>query len=147
MRKTFLIIKREYMTRVRKKTFIIGTLLFPILYLLLIFGTGYIAEKSRQQLKIAVLDSSGFFTSQKINLQNQADQSSIMDLVKTTAGKSYDYDASGYDAMLIIPAMKWDTAAPNNLVLKANKSYGAAVESAVQTKVNRIWDEVKNENL
>ncbi|MBL0269282.1 MAG: ABC transporter permease [Chitinophagaceae bacterium] len=147
MRKTILIIKREYMTRVRKKTFIIGTLLFPILYLLLIFGTGYIAEKSRQQLKIAVLDSSGFFTSQKINLQNQADQSSIMDLVKTTAGKSYDYDASGYDAMLIIPAMKWDTAAPNNLVLKANKSYGAAVESAVQTKVNRIWDEVKNENL
>ncbi|MBK6828366.1 MAG: ABC transporter permease [Chitinophagaceae bacterium] len=147
MRKTFLIIKREYMTRVRKKTFIIGTLLFPILYLLLIFGTGYIAEKSRQQLKIAVLDSSGFFTSQKLNLQNLADESSIMDLVKTTAGKSYDYDASGYDALLIIPAMKWDTAAPNNLVLKANKSYGASVESAVQTKVNRIWDEVKNENL
>ena len=83
MRKTILIIKREYMTRVRKKTFIIGTLLFPILYLLLIFGTGYIAEKSRQQLKIAVLDSSGFFTSQKLNLQNLADECSIMDLVKT----------------------------------------------------------------
>ena len=135
------------MTRVRKKTFIIGTLLFPILYLLLIFGTGYIAEKSRQQLKIAVLDSSGFFTSQKLNLQNQADQSSIMDLVKTDAGKAYDYDASGYDALLIIPALKWETAAPSNLVLKANKSYGAAVESAVEAKVNRIWDEVKNENL
>lgn len=147
MRKTLLIIKREYMTRVRKKTFIIGTLLFPILYLLLIFGTGYIAEKSRQQLKIAVLDSSGFFTSQKLNLQNQADQSSIMDLVKTEAGTSYNYDASGYDALLIIPALKWDTAAPSNLVLKANKSYGASVESAVQSKVNRIWDEVKNENL
>jgi len=147
MRKTFLIIKREYMTRVRKKTFIIGTLLFPILYLLLIFGTGYIAEKSRQQLKIAVLDSSGFFTSQKLNFQNQADQSSIMDLVKTDAGKAYDYDASGYDALLIIPALKWETAAPSNLVLKANKSYGAAVESAVEAKVNRIWDEVKNENL
>lgn len=135
------------MTRVRKKTFIIGTLLFPILYLLLIFGTGYIAEKSRQQLKIAVLDSSGFFTSQKLNLQNQADQSSIMDLVKTDAGKSYDYDASGYDALLIIPALKWETAVPSNLVLKANKSYGASVESAVEAKVNRIWDEVKNENL
>ncbi len=147
MRKTLLIIKREYMTRVRKKTFIIGTLLFPILYLLLIFGTGYIAEKSRQQLKIAVLDSSGFFTSQKLNLQNQADQSSIMDLVKTDAGKSYDYQASGYDALLIIPALEWNTPAPSNLVLKANKSYGASVESAVQAKVNRIWDEVKNENL
>lgn len=147
MRKTLLIIKREYMTRVRKKTFIIGTLLFPILYLLLIFGTGYIAEKSRQQLKIAVLDSSGFFTSQKLNQHNQADQSSIMDLVKTDAGKAYDYNASGYDALLIIPALQWDTAAPSNLSLKANKSYGASVESAAESKINRIWDEVKNENL
>ncbi len=147
MRKTLLIIKREYMTRVRKKTFIIGTLLFPILYLLLIFGTGYIAEKSRQQLKIAVLDSSGFFTSQKLNQHNQTDQSSIMDLVKTDAGKAYDYSASGYDALLIIPALQWDTAAPSNLSLKANKSYGASVESAAESKINRIWDEVKNENL
>jgi ABC-2 type transport system permease protein len=56
MRKTWLIIKREYLTRVRKKTFIIGTLLFPILYLLLIFGTGYIAERSRSNLRIAVSD-------------------------------------------------------------------------------------------
>jgi ABC-2 type transport system permease protein len=56
MNKILLIIKREYLTRVRKRTFIIGTILFPVLYLLLIFGTGYIADKSRQDLKVAVID-------------------------------------------------------------------------------------------
>ena len=33
MHKIILIIKREYLTRVRKRTFIIGTILFPVLYL------------------------------------------------------------------------------------------------------------------
>ena len=46
MHKIWLIIKREYLTRVRKKTFIISTLLFPILWIALIFGMGYIAKES-----------------------------------------------------------------------------------------------------
>ena len=50
MNKILLIIKREYLTRVRKRTFIISTILFPVLYLGLIFGTGYIAAKTGTQL-------------------------------------------------------------------------------------------------
>ena len=56
MHKIWLIIKREYLTRVRKKTFIIATLLFPLLYIGLIFGTGYIASQSTQNLKVAIID-------------------------------------------------------------------------------------------
>ncbi|MCH5717358.1 hypothetical protein [Niabella hibiscisoli] len=66
MNKTFLIIQREFLTRVRKKTFIISTLLFPLLYLGLIFGTSYIGAKSSTKLKIAVVDSSGKFTAEKM---------------------------------------------------------------------------------
>ena len=62
MNKIFIIIRREYLTRVRKKTFIISTLLFPLLYLALIFGMGFIAEKSKQSLHVALIDSSGYFT-------------------------------------------------------------------------------------
>jgi len=61
MNKTFLVIGREYITRVRKRTFIISTILFPLLYLGLIFGTGYIAEKSSRKLHVALIDSSGYF--------------------------------------------------------------------------------------
>jgi len=58
MYKTFIIIQREYLTRVRKKTFIISTLLFPILYVGLIFGMGFLAENSKQNLNIALIDPS-----------------------------------------------------------------------------------------
>ena len=146
MNKIWLIIKREYLTRVRKKTFIIGTLLFPILYLLLIFGTGYIAEKSRQNLKIAVADSSGLFTQAALDLQNTTDNSSTLTLVKTTGG-TFDYDAAGYDGYIIIPALSWETADPSKLVLKTRKSYGSGSSAQVEAKLNRLWDEVKNEKL
>ena len=51
MNKILLIIKREYLTRVRKKTFIISTILFPLLYLGLIFGTSYLGAKAEVSLK------------------------------------------------------------------------------------------------
>lgn len=147
MRKTFLIIQREYLTRVRKKTFIIGTLLFPLLYMLLIFGTGYIAEKTRQQLKVAVVDSSGLFSRQQLDLQNGMDNSSILELVKPPAGKAFDYDASGYDAMISIPAINWESPTVTQLQMKAKKSYGSSTEAVIEAKINRLWDDIKNEKL
>lgn len=147
MRKVWLIIKREYLTRVRKKTFIIGTLLFPILYLLLIFGTGYIAERTKQHLKVALVDSSGLFTEQLLRVHNASDNSSTLDLVKAPPGRSFDYDAAGYDALINIPPVSWETAASTQLVLQAKKSYGTSTEAMVEAKINRIWDEIKNEKL
>ena len=51
MKKIFLIIRREYLTRVRKRTFIISTILFPVLYLLIaprLAGLDERANKHRQ---------------------------------------------------------------------------------------------------
>jgi len=77
MKKIKLIIQREFLTRVRKRTFIISTLLFPLLYLALIFGTSYIGAKSKANLKIAVLDSSGLFDRGRIERANATDASSL----------------------------------------------------------------------
>ncbi|MBK8195690.1 MAG: ABC transporter permease [Lewinellaceae bacterium] len=60
MSKLGLIIKREYMTRVTKKSFIIGTLLAPIglaVYLLVIIGLS--KYESGSELRVAVLDEAG----------------------------------------------------------------------------------------
>lgn len=146
MRKTWLIIKREYLTRVRKKTFIIGTLLFPILYLLLIFGTGYIAERSRSNLRIAVSDASGFFTDSLIAANNKIDNSSVLSLVNTR-DTAYDYTNAGFDAYVLIPPISWEDTLPVNLVLKAKKSYGTSTEGLAEAKLNLMWDEIKNERL
>ena len=60
MSKLGLIIRREYMTRVTKKSFIVGTLLAPIglaVYLLVIIGLS--KYDSGSELKVAVLDEAG----------------------------------------------------------------------------------------
>ena len=61
MNKTWLIIKREYWTRVKKKTFLITTLFLPILVAGLIALVSYLAAKSEQKQFIIIQDESGFF--------------------------------------------------------------------------------------
>src|SRR5262249_14984504 len=104
MNKIPLIIKREYLTRVRKRTFIISTILFPVLYLGLIFGTGYIAANSGSDLHVAVIDSSGYFDRGAIERQNAKDTSSTLDLVTINPDTlRKNFKALGYDGYVIIP--------------------------------------------
>src|SRR5882672_5760008 len=103
MHKIALIIKREYLTRVRKRTFIISTLLFPILYLLLIFGAGYIASKSQQNLHVAVIDSSGYFNESLLDHANSLDASSTLKLATKDADSIMsNYKAAGFDGYIVI---------------------------------------------
>ncbi|MFY9802829.1 MAG: ABC transporter permease [Candidatus Acidiferrales bacterium] len=60
MRKILLIVKREYMTRVRTKGFIIGTIIVPLIglgsILLVVFLVGHTATQS---LRLVIVDNSG----------------------------------------------------------------------------------------
>lgn len=57
---TFLIIKREYLERVRRKSFIISTILMPVLMIAMMILPGIIAATSGPENKsIAVIDRSG----------------------------------------------------------------------------------------
>lgn len=145
MKKTWLIIKREYLTRVRKRTFIIGTLLFPILYMLMIFGTSYIAEKSKHNLVVAVSDKTGLISDSLVKQQNQLDQSSTLILV--TQDTAYKYADAGYEAYLYIDSLDWQKKGTSKFELKARKFYGANTPELVAAKINRIWDEIKHEKL
>lgn len=146
MNKTFIIIRREYLTRVRKKTFIISTLLFPLLYLALIFGMGFIAEKSKQSLHVALIDSSGYFTEPLIAKENLADNNSLLTLVKNNADSVIaDHKKAGFDGYIVVPAIDWKMGAP--LVFKANKAYGRSATAAVEAKLNTIWAAIKRDSL
>jgi ABC-2 type transport system permease protein len=148
MNKTWLVIKREYLTRVRKRTFIISTILFPLLYLGVIFGSGYIAAKSAKKLRVAFIDSSGYFNKAAVEQSNQTDSSSYLDYVTTgQADVIKNYSAKGYDAYIVVPAGDWESGGINNLHLKADKTYGVAPVMQVQSKINNIWAKIKAEKL
>ncbi len=148
MHKIWLIIKREYLTKVRKKTFIISTILFPLLYLALIVGSGYLTARSGKQMKLAVIDSSGFFNKEKIAAENARDSSNILTLVNINPETlKMNLDKSGYDGFIVIPASaNWETG-PTKLTLQTDRTLGMESITAIQKKMNDIWTLVKNEKL
>ncbi|MBK7762625.1 MAG: ABC transporter permease [Bacteroidetes bacterium] len=62
MLKTWLIIQREYLTRVRKKSFLVTTFLIPIAMVAISSIMIFMAVKSEQKQRIAVIDETGVFT-------------------------------------------------------------------------------------
>ena len=60
MRNLFIVIGREYATRVKKKSFIILTILMPFLIVGMVFAPMLLGSiKSDEQRPIAVLDQTG----------------------------------------------------------------------------------------
>jgi ABC-2 type transport system permease protein len=148
MQKIWLIIKREYLTKVRKKTFILSTVLFPVLYLALIIGSGYLAAKSGKRMKIALIDSTGLFTAEKIALENKKDSSNTFVLTTIApAAMKNSLDGSGFDGYVFLPdTLNWEKG-PALLELQTLKTTGIENTINVQKKLNSIWTTVKNEKL
>ncbi len=150
MNKILLIIRREFLTRVRKRTFIIGTILFPLLYLGLIFGTGYIANKTRENLKIAMIDQSGLFTPDLIKAAGSSDTLGRIELVnKAEKGFTENFDSLGYDGYIVIPAnFNWKTGADSNRILvTTKKSFGNGAIDPVEKNLNQLWTKIKHDSL
>jgi ABC-2 type transport system permease protein len=95
MNKISLIIQREYVTRVRNKTFLLSTFLLPIVMILFIFGSAFLAATSKDKLKkIAVINDPGFFG------RNLKTDSTEVSFSFVTDVDSANYAAKGYDAVL-----------------------------------------------
>ena len=146
MKKILLIIKREYSTRVRKRTFIIGTILFPLLYLGLIFGTSYIASKNKQNLRVAIIDSSGYFTDERVKNVNIDTMNTLTLERKSEEVFKKQYDSLGYDGYVVIPpTANWRKK--DSVSLKTNTTFGPGAAAPVQEKLNQLWNQVKNDSL
>ena len=70
MNKILLIIKREYLTRVKKKSFIVMTILGPILLAALFIVPVYVAEMEGSKKVVGVIDETGIFLSEFKNTDN-----------------------------------------------------------------------------
>lgn len=148
MKKITLIIQREFLTRVRKRTFIIGTILFPVLYLGLIFGTGYIADKTREDLNIALIDQSGLFKQDLIKTVNGNDTVNSIKLVAVSPEViKASFDSLGFDGYVIVPAgFTWQNGT-DSLLVNTKKSFGIGALKPVEKKINLMWSKIKHDSL
>jgi ABC-2 type transport system permease protein len=126
MNKIGLIIQREYLTRVRNKTFILSTFMLPIVMILFIVGSTFFAIKSREKRKIAVVNDPGFF---KTNMKS--DSSSVIFDFNAVAD-STNYEAKGYDGILYLPA-----AGSSHYELRSKKQFGLESKGYIERQLNK----------
>ena len=107
MNKLWLIIKREYLVRVKKKSFILTTLLTPLAMAALIVVPVVIAMNNQEETKrVEVIDASGYVMDNG-GLENTKEVNfEASDRPLPVAQKQYAED--GFDALLYIPEIGLD---------------------------------------
>lgn len=129
MNKILLIIQREYLTRVRNKTFIISTILTPLLFAALITTVTVISVKNVDQEKIAVIDYTGML---KDNMEN----TKALTFEFPTGVDSTNYIQKGYTAVLYTPG-----PGNNGYKLISKKQFGLVAEGNLEEKINKSLED------
>ncbi|NDD16629.1 MAG: ABC transporter permease, partial [Chitinophagia bacterium] len=127
MNKTWLIIQREYSSRVKNKRFLILTFLTPLLIVGLIAASIYFSVSGVEYRKIAVIDPNGFI---KNSLKNTNQISfSFPDNVDTT-----NYIKKGYTDILILP--QFEKGTKSDYILRSQKSMGLMLQESISSRIN-----------
>ena len=132
MKKMWLITRREYLTRVRNKTFLLSTFLLPLVFMLFIFGAVLIQLKTQSHHRIAVIDANGYFKDYL-----KGDSTITYDF--TPGIDTINYEQKGCTAVLIIPVLP--DSGKSECRLKYKKSLGLiGTESLKEHIHNAITD-------
>jgi ABC-2 type transport system permease protein len=134
MNKIGLIIGREYFTRVKKKSFLVTTILVPLV--IIGFYAAIIAisiKGSDEKQKIAVIDEGNLFT----NFNDSSQNKFSFRLIKNETEQSFvkKYKDQGFDGFLYVPAFEIDK--PVGFVLHSASSASLATTSSVEKIINK----------
>ena len=132
MNKTWLIIQREYTTRVKNKRFLILTFLMPILIVGFIAAAGYLAISGVEQRSIAVIDPNGFIKNSLKNT-NQISFSFPKDV------DTNNYKQKGFTDILILPEFKKNEK--TDYILRSQKSMGLMLQESISNKINKAIED------
>jgi len=132
MRKIWLIIQREYTTRVKNKRFLLVTFLMPLLIIGLIFGSADLTSTGTEHRKIAVVDPNGF-------IKNSLKNTSQIDFEFPQNIDTSNYSSKGYTDILILP--KFDSAKKTDYILRSKKSMGLMMQNSIGDKINNAIED------
>lgn len=137
MNTTLIIIKREYLVRVRKKSFIVMTLLAPLLLAAFYGAIIWAAVGSTSQKKIAVIDQSGQFT----NKLKGNDETAFVYLTESPEKAKKQLVEKNYDALTIIP--KDVIEQPKTVQIFSNKSISLSLQSRIESAIGKEIETIK----
>jgi ABC-2 type transport system permease protein len=137
MRKILLIIQREYMTRVRKRSFIVMTILGPILMAAMVVVPIYIATISNETKTVSVIDETGLF----FEKFKESDNIKFHYLVSDLASAKENFSKTGDYALLYIP--KTAMSLPTNAILYSKSQVNMNVKSYIKNTMSKQLEELK----
>ncbi len=133
--KVGIIIRREYMERVSKKSFIITTLLMPLLMLALMFTPILIAEFAEGESRnLIIVDQSGV-------IAPEMKSTSAFTVVNSDSSWQQMFESGNANAVLFIPKEVLSGEAPIELLTDGASSM--ILESAISSQVDEIIERTR----
>lgn len=131
---TGLIIKREYLTRVKTKQFLITTFLVPLVIIITLGIVVKISASSKSDKNIAVVDESNLFNNQLTAKEGTTYHyvSDPIDSIKK------NFEALNYDALLIIPPIDIADSSKVNINIWGLKQIGMSTQMEIENDMNNI---------
>ena len=132
MDKIWLIIKREYLIRIRKKSFIVMTLLGPLLMLLVMFLPVYLTNQTQTERTVAISE-------QDFDLFNKLENTDYVKFVVTPVSIFSDLKLNFDDELYYALLEKKD----NEIILSSNKQVSLSVSNEIKSQLEQKIEQKK----
>lgn len=143
MNKTLIIIQREFLSRVQKKTFLLSTILLPLLifgfYALII----YFSVKGEDNLHIAIADQTGQFEG-KLQSTDNIRFSFVKD--QDAAGLQQAINDKKYTGYIIIPS-GFNAGGKDSLTYTSNANVGLMTKEKIESRINKAIEKTNLQHL
>jgi ABC-2 type transport system permease protein len=137
MNKIFLIIQREYLTRVKKRSFIVMTILGPLLMAATIVVPIFLATRNNETKTVAVLDETGIFYGKF----KDSDEIRFHYLESDITTAKANFPKSDDHALLFIP--KTEVTLPTNAIIYSENTVSINVTSYIKNVMGKQIEELK----
>jgi ABC-2 type transport system permease protein len=118
-----LIIKREFIAKVRNKSFIVMTFLSPLLFVGIALFVGYLSSMKADTKQIAIHDESGKFVGEFLAQNKTSEEYNYLDLSAVDLPKlKKNIIDETYEGVLFIPKAKNNTTLENQIQFISNES-------------------------
>lgn len=133
MNKTWIVAQREFNSRVKKKTFLLSTILLPLIIFAFYAFIIYFSVQGNDDLNIAVADNANLFNG-KLEAKGDVDFTFVPD--KDTASLNKKIEKKAFNGYIFIPA-GYNVLSADTLSIVYGKSIGMISQERIKAAINK----------
>ena len=144
MNKLWLITKREYLTRVKKRSFILATILTPLAFALFFVVVGFIFSQDSGESQRVVFIDPGHILPSTAGLKSEADNSlHFVKSSKSLTELKEQVKEGKYDGILVLPSIKDVYDKVDTIYYYADNQVSLNLNMAIKQRVSKVVRDYK----